>query len=87
MNIEGLGPKIIDALLDNGLIQDAADIYDLEEGDLEPLERFGEKSAQNIINSINERRETTLPRFLTALGIFHVGEENGRTFSKRGKVH
>lgn len=75
MNIEGLGPKIIDALLDNNLIQDAADIYDLKEGDLEPLERFGEKSAKNIVNSINEKRKTTLPRFLTALGIFHVGEE------------
>ena len=82
-NIEGLGPKIIDALLDNNLIQDAADIYDLEEGDLEPLERFGEKSAQNIINSINERRETTLPRFLTALGIFHVGEETARLFAEQ----
>ena len=64
--------------LDSGLIQDAADIYDLKEGDLEPLERFGEKSAKNIVNSINERRETTLPRFLTALGIFHVGEETAQ---------
>ena len=82
-NIEGLGPKIIDALLDNNLIQDAADIYDLEEGDLEPLERFGEKSAKNIVNSINERRETTLPRFLTALGIFHVGEETARLFAEQ----
>ena len=82
-NIEGLGPKIIDALLDNGLIQDAADIYDLKEGDLEPLERFGEKSAKNIVNSINERRETTLPRFLTALGIFHVGEETARLFAEQ----
>lgn len=83
MNIEGLGPKIIDALLDNNLIQDAADIYDLKEDDLEPLERFGEKSAQNIISSINERRETALPRFLTALGIFHVGEETARLFAEQ----
>ena len=56
-NIEGLGPKTIDALLDNNLIQDAADIYDLKEGDLEPLERFGEKSAKNIISSINEKEK------------------------------
>ena len=69
--------------MDNNLIQDAADIYDLEEGDLEPLERFGEKSAKNIVNSINERRETTLPRFLTALGIFHVGEETARLFAEQ----
>ena len=82
MNIEGLGPKIIDALLDNNLIQDAADIYDLKEGDLEPLERFGEKSAKNIVNSINKKRETTLPRFLTALGIFHVGEETAELLAK-----
>jgi len=85
MNIEGLGPKIIDALLDNNLIQDAADIYDLKEGDLEPLERFGEKSAKNIISSINEKRETTLTRFLTALGIFHVGEETAELLAKKAK--
>ncbi len=85
MNIEGLGPKIIDALLDNGLIQEAADIYDLKEGDLEPLERFGEKSAQNIVSSINEKRKTTLPRFLTALGIFHVGEETADLLAKKAK--
>ena len=82
MNIEGLGPKIIDALLDSGLVQDAADIYDLKEGDLEPLERFGEKSAKNIINSIKEKKKTTLSRFLTALGIFHVGEETAELLAK-----
>jgi len=85
MNIEGLGPKIIDALLDNGLIRDAADIYDLKEGDLEPLERFGEKSAKNIVNSVNNKKETTLPRFLTALGIFHVGEETAELLAKEVK--
>ena len=85
MNIEGLGPKIIDALLDNGLIQDAVDIYDLKEGDLEPLERFGEKSAKNIINSINKKRKTTLPRFLIALGIFHIGEETAELLAKKAK--
>ena len=85
MNIEGLGPKIIDALLDNNLIQDAADIYDLKEGDLESLERFGEKSAKNIVNSVNDKKETTLPRFLTALGIFHVGEETAELLAKEVK--
>jgi len=85
MNIEGLGPKIIDALLDNGLIQDAADIYDLKEGDLEPLERFGEKSAQNIVNAVNAAKTATLPRFLTALGIFHVGEEMAELLAKEAK--
>jgi len=85
MNIEGLGPKIIDALLDNGLIRDTADIYDLKEGDLEPLERFGEKSAKNIVNAVNVARTATLPKFLTALGIFHVGEETAELLAKEAK--
>ncbi|OGF64273.1 hypothetical protein A2661_00835 [Candidatus Giovannonibacteria bacterium RIFCSPHIGHO2_01_FULL_45_24] len=74
-NIDGLGPKILDAFLDNGLIQDAADIFELKEGDIAPLERFGEKSAQNIIEAIKNSRRIPLARFLYALGILHVGEE------------
>lgn len=74
-NIEGLGPKIIDALIDNGLIEDAADIFDLKKGDLVPLERFGEKSAENVIKSIEAKREISLERFIISLGILHVGEE------------
>lgn len=74
-DIDGLGPKIIDALLDNGLIQDSADLFELKEGDLIPLERFGEKSAENLIKAIQARREITLSRFLMALSILHVGEE------------
>lgn len=73
-DIAGVGPKILDAFLDNGLIQDAADIFDLKEGDIEPLERFGEKSATNIIESIDKKREIEFGRFLTALGILHAGE-------------
>ncbi|KKU53308.1 MAG: ligase protein [Parcubacteria group bacterium GW2011_GWA2_47_10b] len=74
-DIDGLGPKTINALLDQGLIQDAADLYDLKEGDIAPLERFGEKSAQNIIEAIAKSKKITLPRFLIALSILHVGEE------------
>jgi len=74
-DIEGLGPKIISALLDNDLIQDAADIFDLKEGDLLPLERFAEKSAENLVEAIQKSREITLPRLIIALGIHHVGEE------------
>ena len=85
MNIEGLGPKILDALMDRGLIQNSADIYDLKEGDLEPLERFGEKSAKNLVNAVNTSRTTTLPRFLTALGIFHIGEEMADLLAKSAK--
>ncbi len=74
-DIDGLGPKIVDVLLDQGLIQDAADIFDLTEGDIQPLERFGEKSAANIVAAVKDRSKISLPRFLIALGILHVGEE------------
>ena len=74
-DVDGLGPKIIDALLDQGFIQDAADIFDLKEGDLAPLERFGEKSAANLVKAVKDKSKISLPRFLIALGILHVGEE------------
>jgi len=77
-DIDGLGPKTIDVLLDEGLIQDASDLFALTEGDLEVLERFGEKSAQNIVRSIAGAKEITLERFLIALGIPQVGEETAR---------
>lgn len=74
-DFDGLGPKIIDQLLDSGLIKDAADLFNLTKGDLEPLERFAEKSAQNLIEAIAARKQITLPRFINSLGIRHVGEE------------
>lgn len=77
-DIGGLGPKIIDALLDQGLIQDAADLFDLKEGDLAPLERFGEKSAENLVRAIKEKSKITLPRFIVSLGILHAGEETAQ---------
>jgi len=82
-DIDGLGPKIVDVLLDEGLIQDAADIFDLIEGDIKPLERFGEKSAENIIRAIHAKEKITLPRFLIALGILHVGEETALDLADR----
>ncbi len=81
-NIEGLGPKIIDKFLDEGLISDAADIFTLREGDIAALERFGEKSAENIVREAAEKRRVTLPRFLYALGILHVGEETASVLAK-----
>ena len=74
-NIEGLGPKIINRLLDEGLVQDPSDIFSLKEGDVNQLERFGEKSAENLIASIAEKKHITLPKFIYALGIRNVGEE------------
>ena len=82
-DIEGLGPKVIDALLDAGLIEDAPDIFDLKEGDLEPLERFAEKSAENLVRAIEERRKISLPRFIIALGIPNVGEKTALDLAER----
>jgi DNA ligase (NAD+) len=70
-----VGPKILDRLKDEGLISDAADLFTLEKGELENLERFGEKSADNIIKSIEEHRRVSLARFIYALGISNVGEQ------------
>jgi DNA ligase (NAD+) len=81
-DIEGLGPKSINLLLDQGLIQDPADIFELKEGDLIPLERFGEKSAQNLINAIKGRTAVSLPKFLIGLGILHVGEQTAQDLAE-----
>jgi DNA ligase (NAD+) len=70
-----IGPKILDRLKEEGLISDAADLFALEKADLSGLERFGEKSADNIIESISSHKKVELWRFLYALGILHVGEQ------------
>lgn len=77
-DIEGLGEKIIEQLFKEGLVRDPADFFTLEEGDIEPLERFAEKSASNLVGSIQSRKDVTLNRFLYALGILHVGEQTAR---------
>jgi len=74
-DIVGLGPKIIDQLMDGGLVTDAADIFKLTEGDLVPLERFAAKSAKNLVLAINRSKQISLSRFIYSLGIRHVGEE------------
>ena len=81
-NIEGLGPKILDKFLDEGLISDAADIFTLVKGDISSLARFGERSAENIVTEVAEKKKVTLARFLYALGILHVGEETALTLSR-----
>ncbi|MBI4599343.1 NAD-dependent DNA ligase LigA [Candidatus Uhrbacteria bacterium] len=74
-NIDGLGEKIIEQLINEGLVRDVSDLFVLKVGDLEVLERFAEKSASNLIAAIDAARTVELPRFLYALGIRHVGEE------------
>lgn len=71
----GLGPKILDKFLEEGLIKDAADLFKLKENEIEHLERFAEKSAENIVRSIQSHKEIDFPRFIYALGIPNVGEE------------
>ena len=74
-DMAGLGPKILTKFIEEGLIKDAADLFSLKEGDIEPLERFAEKSAQNIVGTIQTHKKIDFPRFIYALGIANVGEE------------
>ncbi|MSU73649.1 NAD-dependent DNA ligase LigA [Candidatus Kaiserbacteria bacterium] len=75
LDIEGLGKKTIDLLLEEGLIQHFDDIFTLEEGDVLPLEGFAEVSAKKLIESIHKSREVELARLLVGLSIPHIGEE------------
>jgi len=74
MDIDGLGPKQIAQLLKEELIEDVAGLYALKKDDIEQLDRFGEKSAENLIEAIRESKTRPLDRFINALGIRHVGE-------------
>ncbi len=82
MDIDGLGEKIVEQLMQKGLVSDYADVFELTKGDLEPLERFAEKSADNIISAIEKSKKVTLPKFLYALGIRHVGEETAELLAE-----
>ena len=74
MDIEGLGEKLIEQLVEDGSVNSPADLYDLDAQFLAQRERMGEKSAQNVVDAINKSKKTTLPRLLFALGIPQVGE-------------
>jgi len=81
--IDGMGPQIMQQLISGGLVKDASDIFSLTEGDLKPLERFAEKSAKNLVESIAKAREITLDRFIYALGIRHVGSQMAQDLAKQ----
>jgi len=74
MDIEGLGDKLVEQLVDTGMVKTVADLYKLSQDRLTELERMGEKSAQNLLEQIEKSKATTLPRLLHALGIPQVGE-------------
>ena len=81
MDIDGLGDKLVDALVDNELIYSVADLYELKLEKLINLERMAQKSAENLLNSIEASKQTTLPKFLFSLGIREVGEATAQTLA------
>ena len=81
-DIDGLGPKIIDVLLEEGLVSSFDDIFTLKRGDLLALPRFAEKSVDNLLESIEKGRTVSLPRFLASLSISQVGEETAYDIAK-----
>lgn len=82
MNIEGLGEQLIDQLVDKAVIKDAADLFTLDIPTLAALDRMAEKSAANLVAECEKAKDTTLARFLYALGIRHVGETTARTLAE-----
>ena len=81
MDIEGLGDKLIDQLVDDGLVGSVADIFRLSQEQLAALERMGDKSSENLLASIDQSRSTSLPKFIYALGIREVGEATARALA------
>lgn len=82
MDIDGLGDKLVEQLVDEGLIHDAADLFTLKKDDVAGLERMADKSAQNLIDALDKSRSTTLDRFIFSLGIRQVGETTARTLAQ-----
>jgi DNA ligase (NAD+) len=82
MDIEGLGEKLVDQLVDGDFVHDLADIYKLDLPVLSNLERMAEKSAQNILDALEKSKNTTLQRFIYALGIRNVGEATAKDLAR-----
>ena len=82
MDIEGLGAKLVEQLVDSGQVKTPADLFALSVNEFASLERMGEKSADNLISALEKSRKTTLPRFLFALGIPQVGEATAQTLAQ-----
>jgi DNA ligase (NAD+) len=82
LDIEGLGDKLVDQLVDAGLVHSPADLYGLTVETLTGLERMGEKSAQNLVAAIEKSKQTTLARFIFGLGIRNVGQATARDLAR-----
>lgn len=83
LDMAGIGPKIIDQLMNSVLINDSADLFKIKKWDLLNLERFAERSAENAVNAIQSKKRVSLDKFIYALGIDHVGEETAFLLAKR----
>ena len=83
MNIDGMGPSLINQLLQNGIVKDPADIYFLTQDQMELLERMGKKSAENIMRAIENSKQSSLSRLIFALGIKHVGQRAANLLAER----
>lgn len=86
MNIDGLGPQIVNALLENKLISNCADLYTLSSDDVAKIDRMGQKSAQNLINSIENSKSAGLERLIFALGIRNIGEVAAAALAQKYKT-
>lgn len=86
MNIVGLGEKIVEFLVEEGMVTERKDIFELKFGDIEGYEGFKEKSINNLLNSIKNSRDVELSKFIFSLGIRHVGEETAELLAKRFKT-
>jgi DNA ligase (NAD+) len=82
MDVEGLGDKLVDQLVDSGRVQTLPDLYKLQLQDLAGMDRMAEKSAQNLLDALQHSKQTTLPRFLFGLGIRHVGEATAKELAR-----
>ncbi len=82
-DMRGVGGKILERLMTIGLVRTEADLFHITFQDLEALDRFGEKSSQNVINTINSSKQIILSKFITSLGISHLGKENASQLAKR----
>jgi len=82
LDIDGLGEKLVDQLVERGAVRDLADLFRLTEADLIPLERMAEKSAGNLVRALDSARRADLGRFLNALGIRHVGEATAQSLAR-----
>lgn len=82
MDIDGLGPALVEMLLKEGMIENIADLYSLKADDVEGLERMGKKSAENLINAIQKSKENSLDKLIFGLGIRHIGKKAGKLIAE-----